>query len=116
MEFIMLLLFLLFIVFCYSACICFFSKKFSNRYIFFIILSLIPFSPIFFFLKIYKLHYFSCNNWAKGLNNTYIDKTSKDYPCLINIPKNNSCYLTELGSFFDVTSKFRSTCLDNIMP
>jgi hypothetical protein len=107
------LLFLLFIIFCYSTCIYFFSKKLSNRYLFFIILFLTPFSPIFFFLNFYKLNHFSCKNWAKGLNNTYIDNTSKDYPCLINIPENNACYLTELGPYFDITSKFRPTCLND---
>jgi hypothetical protein len=50
---------------------------------------------------------------AKGLNDSYIDNTSKDYPCLINIPENNSCYLSEIGKFFDLTPKYRPTCLDN---
>jgi len=108
-----LLLFLFIILYCYSSCIYFFSKKLSNRYIFFIILFLTPFSSIFVFFNIYKLNHFSCKNWAKGLNNTYIDNTSKDYPCLINIPKNNSCYLTELGPYFDISSKFRPTCLND---
>ena len=107
------LLFLLLIIFCYSTCIFYFSKKLSNRYVFFIILFLIPFSPIFIFFKIFGSNHFSCNNWAKGLNNTYIDNTSKDYPCLINIPKNNSCYLTEIGPFFDISSKYRPTCLND---
>ena len=105
-------LFLILIIFCYSTCIFYFSKKLSNRYVFFIILYLTPFSPIFFFLNIYQLHHFSCLNWNRGLNNTYIDNTSKDYPCLINIPKNNSCYLTEISPYFDITAKFRPNCSD----
>ena len=30
----------------------------------------------------------------------------------INIPKSHSCYLPEIGPFFDFTSKYRPTCLD----
>ena len=59
------------------------------------------------------MNHFSCNNWAKGLNDTYIDNTSKDYPCLINIHKDNSCYLSEIGKYFDISSKFWPFCLDN---
>jgi hypothetical protein len=29
------------------------------------------------------------------------------------MPKNHSCYLSEIGKFFDLSSKFRPTCLDN---
>lgn len=82
------------------------------RNIYFVILLFFSFSPIFLLFNIYKLNHFSCKNWAKGLNNTYIDNISKDYPCLINIPKNNSCYLSEIGKYFDFSSKFRPSCLD----
>jgi archaellin len=71
------------------------------------------FFPIFLFFKIRNFNYYSCINWAKGLNDTYIDNTSKDYPCLINIPKGHSCYLDEIGKYFDFSLKFRPTCLDN---
>jgi hypothetical protein len=83
------------------------------RKIYFVILFFFPFSPIFFFFNIYKLHHFSCKNWDKGLNGSYIDNGSKEYPCLINIPKDNSCYLSEFGKYFDYSSKYRPTCLDN---
>ena len=106
-------LFLSFIIFCYTKCICFFSKKLKFRKICLVIFFFFPFSPIFIFFNIYKLNHFSCNNWAKGLNDTYIDNTSKDYPCLINIPKDNSCYLSEIGKHFDFSSKFRPFCLNN---
>lgn len=104
--------FISFIFFCFAKCLYFLSRKLKYRNIYFILL-FFPFSPIFLFFNKYKLIHFSCNNWTKGLNDTYIDNTSKDYPCLINIPKNNSCYLDEIGKIFDFSSKFRPTCLDN---
>ena len=102
-----------FIFLCYINCIYFFSKKLKYRNIYFFVLFFLHFSPIFLFFNKHKLNHFSCNNWTKGLNDTYIDNTSKDYPCLINIPKNNSCYLDEIGKIFDFSSKFRPTCLNN---
>jgi hypothetical protein len=63
--------------------------------------------------KYYKSTHFSCVDWDKGLNNTYIDNLSKNYPCKINIPKPHSCYLSEIGSLFDFSSKYRPTCSDN---
>lgn len=69
---------------------------------------------LFFFLKYkykyYKSKKFSCKNWAKGLNNSEIDNNSKNYPCKIVIPKPNSCYISEFGSYFDFTSLYRPTC------
>ena len=105
--------FFLFIIFSYTKCLHFFSKKLKYKTIYFAFIFFLNFSPIFFFLNSHKLNRFSCNNWAKGLNETYIDNTSKDYPCLINIPKNNSCYLDEIGKYFDFSSKFRPICQDN---
>lgn len=63
--------------------------------------------------KVYKLKNFSCNTWAKGLNQTEIDNNSKDYPCIITFPKPHSCFFSELGVYFDFTSKIRTTCLNN---
>jgi hypothetical protein len=105
--------FLLFILFAFIKYLCFFLKKLKNRNKNFALLLFFTFCPIFLFFNKHKLNRFSCKNWTKGLNNTYIDNTSKDYPCLINIPKNNSCYLDEVGKIFDFSSKFRPTCLDN---
>ena len=104
--------FFLFIIFCYIQCIYFFSRKLKYKNINFVILLFFFCSPIFFFFNELKLNNFSCRNWAKGLNETYIDNTSKDYPCLINIPKSNSCYLDKIGKYLDFSSKFRPTCLD----
>ena len=79
-------------------------------------LVIIPFPILYYIIKIYKSHHFSCVNWNKGLNNTYIDNSSEDFPCIINIPKPNSCYLSGIGPYFDFSAKYRPTCLDkNIM-
>lgn len=78
------------------------------------IIIIIAISIIFVFLislKIYKLNNFSCENWTKGLNESFIDNISKDYPCFIKIPKPHSCYLPEMGKYFDMTSKYRPSCL-----
>ena len=107
------LLFFSLLLLCYITFIYFISKKLKYNNIFFVILILISFSFFFVFFNIYKLYHFSCNNWGKGLNDTYIDNTSKDYPCLINIPNNHSCYLSEIGKYIDLSSKFRPTCLYN---
>ena len=63
-------------------------------------------------IKKFKSTHFSCINWDRGLNDTYIDN-SKKYPCIINIPKSHSCYLSEISSFLDFTSKYRPTCSDS---
>ena len=59
------------------------------------------------------MSHFSCYNWNKGLNNSFIDNYSKDYPCIINIPLPNSCYYSAIGPYFDFTKKYRPTCLDS---
>ena len=79
---------------------------------FYFILILIILSYIIISLKKYKLNHFNCDNWSKGFNNTSIDNISKDYPCKIKIPKPHSCYLKEIGSYFDLTNKYRLTCLE----
>ena len=47
------------------------------------------------------------------MNQTEIDNNSKDYPCIITFPKPHSCFFSELGVYFDFTSKIRPTCLNN---
>ena len=110
------LLFFSFILYFYIKCLYFFAKLLKYKKIFFVILLCISFSPIFLLIKlvnIYRINHYSCKNWTKGLNESYIDNTSKDYPCLINIPKNNTCYLPEIGKFLNFYSKLRPSCLDN---
>ena len=60
----------------------------------------------------FKATHFSCIDWDRGLNNTYINN-SEIYPCKINIPQPHSCYLAEIGNFFDFSSKYRPTCLNS---
>ena len=83
------------------------KKKF-----FIIIAIIIIISDIAFNLKQYKLNYFHCDNWTKGLNDSEIDNLSKDYPCQIKIPSPHSCYLQEIGRHFDLSTKYRPTCND----
>ena len=77
-----------------------------------IILIILLFYSLYFNLNKYKLNQFSCEGWEKGLNDSYIDNSSKDYPCIINIPKPHSCYIPEIGPLFDFTRYYRPTCLD----
>ena len=79
---------------------------------FLIILIFIFSSCLFFRFRQYKFNHFSCDTWAKGFNNTFIDNTSKDYPCYMYIPPPHSCYLPEIGHYFDFTRIYRPTCLD----
>ena len=69
-----------------------------------------PFPFLFILYKVYKRNHFFCGEWDKGLNNTFIDNDSKDYPCKINIPKNNTCLIPEIGRLIDFTSLYRPTC------
>ena len=94
------------------------SYAFIIRYLFrksrflMIFLFTAPFPFLFILFKIYKKNHFFCGEWDKGLNNTFIDNDSKDYPCKINIPKNNTCFIPEIGHLLDFTSIFRPTCND----
>ena len=83
----------------------------SSKYFLFVIFIML-FPLTFLIFKIYKLNHFNCQDWDKGFNNTYIDNKSKDYPCIINIPKPHSCFLSEIGPFFDLTKIYKTTCLD----
>jgi hypothetical protein len=69
-----------------------------------------PFPFLFILLNVYKRNHFFCIEWDKGLNHTFIDNDSKDYPCKINIPKNNTCLISEIGHLLDFTSLYRPTC------
>ena len=109
-----------FIGFLFSTIIVFLMLCFLNLLYFFfikrnfliIILILSTFFYLIYNLKIYKLNHFSCDNWAKGLNNSSIDNISKDYPCVIDLPQPHSCYLSEIGQYFDFTRKYKQNCLD----
>ena len=102
----------------------FFNFAGSITIIFLLILLFAPFNGLFYIAKNYNIihiiiylafififivvfhfvviaHYFNCNDWSKGLNNTYIDNNLNIYPCKIMLPK--ICPY-KVGSFFlDVT-------------
>ena len=102
-------IFLLLII-CLLHLLYYFYKK---RKFFILILILFLFFFFIYNLKIYKLNHFSCDNWTKGLNNSYIDNISKDYPCSIYIPQPHSCYLNEIGQYFDFVSIYKQNCLES---
>ena len=55
----------------------------------------------FIFIFSYKLNdKYHCKNWDLGLNNTYIDNNSTNYPCKIYIPR-YKCYIDILGKYLD---------------
>ena len=85
---------------------------FKKRNFLIILLILFSFCYLIYYLKRYKLNHFSCENWAKGLNNSCIDNISKDYPCVIDLPQPHSCYLSDIGPYFDFTSIYKQNCLD----
>ena len=85
---------------------CLFKKSRSLM----IFLFMAPFPFLFILLNVYKRNHFFCIEWDKGLNHTFIDNDSKDYPCKINIPKNNTCLISEIGHLLDFTSLYRPTC------
>ena len=64
-------------------------------------------------IKIYKSNHFSCNNWTKGLNNSDIDNISKNFPCKIDTLKPNSCYISEIGKYFDFNKLYGHNCLES---
>ena len=102
--------FIIFLLICYFYLL--FSSIRSRKFFIFFVLS-IPFPTLFILLKIYKLTHFSCDSWGKGLNNTFIDNLNKDYPCNIIIPKPHSCYLSDIGHFFNFVDRYTPTCLDS---
>ena len=101
---------LLFLIFCFINLILYLFKK-RNYFIIISIFILIYYC--IFKIKQYKYNHFSCDYWTKGLNNSYIDNLSKDYPCKIVFPQDNSCYLSDIGPFFDFSRIYKKTsCLD----
>ena len=98
---------LLFILLSYCHYLYSLYKK-RNYNLFFI--SIIPFLCFYFIFRIYKYKGLSCTNWEKGFNNSFIDNYSKDYPCLISIPKPHSCFLPGIGPFIDFSKRIRPTC------
>ena len=100
---------LLFIILSYFHYLFYLYKK-KRKII--LLLSIIPILYIIYIFQFYKLKGFSCVNWEKGFNNSFIDNYSKNYPCHIKIPKPHTCYLDEIGPFIDFTKLYRPTCFD----
>ena len=69
---------------------------------------------ITFIIAIYKvlfIHYMNCNDWAIGLNNTFIENNRNKYACDITFPK--FCTF-KLGTFFFDMTKWKSiNCYEN---
>ena len=108
----------------------FFNFVGSISIIFLLILIFIPFNGLFYIIKkcniihtiiylsfififfvfysIFISHYMNCDDWSKGLNNTYIDNNLNIYPCKIKFPK--ICPY-KFGDFFlDFTKWKRIEC------
>ena len=61
-----------------------------------------------FYTEFFVNSYFGCNDWGKGLNNTYIDNNKNKYGCLIKIPKS---FAYKIGKyFFDVFKTYSPNC------
>ena len=52
----------------------------------------------------------NCNDWSKGLNNTYIDNDSTKYGCKIKFPK--FCSFKIIGFTQDLSKIFHKNCLN----
>ena len=79
------------------------KKKYINLIIIFTIIILI--------IIIYNnLPGFSCDYWDMGLNNTRINNDKSLYPCRIQHPGKNKCYLRRMDGFFDLSRILRPSC------
>ena len=57
-----------------------------------------------------KIFNFSCEFWDYGLNNTKINNIDKNYPCKIEIPQKNQCYMTAFNGWFDWSNMLNMKC------
>ena len=71
-------------------------------------LIIIFFLTIVLFNFIYNKNLPNCNDWPKGLNNTFLDNDSKKYGCRIIIPK--KCPYQILKNFLDFTKITGKEC------
>ena len=65
---------------------------------------------ICFFLSVYNFKFpnFICDDWSKGLNNTYIENNEEKYGCKIRIPK--YCHYKVLSKYQDLTKILGVNC------
>ena len=64
---------------------------------------------LFFFFYIKNKDKYYCNNWDKGINNTYINNNKSIYPCSINIPK-KKCLIELFSPLLDFSRIFNIKC------
>ena len=81
-----------------------FRKK--NYFYLFIYLLIIANLILLYYCKIQKL--LECNDWSKGLNNTYIENNINKYGCQIIFPK--LCYDKILKNIVDITLLTNTNC------
>ena len=67
----------------------------------------IIFINILIYISIQKEYY--CKDWAKGLNNTFINNNKNIYPCSINIPK-EKCLIDIFSPFLDFSKFLNINC------
>ena len=84
-----------------------FIMKTTNKilkliYIFFL------FSSIISIIIVYNINIIDCNDWSKGLNNSFIDNNETIYGCQIVFPKR--CPYKIFNIFQDYTKIFRKKC------
>ena len=83
----------------------------KKHYIIFIIFLSLLLSLIFYhYLKYDPVN---CNDWGKGLNNTFIDNDKDKYSCQIKIP--NKCPY-KIGKYFQDMTKIRGIKCINVKP
>ena len=79
------------------------EKEYRKLVIIFLIIAIIIF--------LYKtIPNFSCENWDRGLNNTFIDNDLNKYACKIVTPRKNKCMIDSLDGVFDFSKIFRPSC------
>jgi hypothetical protein len=87
--------------------LCFLKKNKNNKiivvlyFVFLIIVSIV----LYFYLIVYRSN---CDDWAKGLNNTYIENDKNKYGCQIIPPKR--CVYKILDNVQDYTKIFGKEC------
>ena len=82
-------------------------QKKKKKIILFLYIAILIFSLILISF-LYKRYTTDCNEWPKGLNNTFIENNSKKYGCQIIFPK--SCPYNVFNNFLDITKLMGKNC------
>ena len=99
-------LFIIILLFLFPFNIIIYLKK-KIKYLFFFIFIFII--NLFLFYSLTKFGFLNCDDWPKGLNNTYINNDKSIYDCQIMIPK--ICPYKFGKYFLDLTKIKRINCL-----